>query len=53
VFRERRLRQQAEDYFREMERRKFDGQNRSSETEYQDNYQSSEDYNGQGTFSRD
>lgn len=57
VLRERRLRLQAETYFREMEERKLRAQElrdraARSSTEYRDNYRPPQDYHLEGTFSR-
>lgn len=57
VLRERRLRLQAENYFREMEVRKLRAQElrdraARSSTEYRDNYRPPQDYQPEGTFSR-
>lgn len=57
ILRERRLRLQAQNYFREMEERKArlqemrDRAARSS-TEYRDNYRPPQDYQGERTYSR-
>ncbi len=54
---ERRLRLQAENYFREMEERRALAQElrdraARASTEYRDNYRPPQDYNGEQTFSR-
>ena len=57
LIRERRLRLQAENYFREIEDRKARAQElrdraARASTEYRDNYRPPPDFNGEGTFSR-